>query len=516
MSALEPRRLFSFLFILAIAVVFVLQFGPGSRGCDAPLTRSVSTAAAVVNGREIPLREFQRAYAARLQTYRSQGELPEAFTQRLAAATLDELVLFELLAQAAEAAGIGTSDEELLEILHKNQEFQRDGAFDLQRYEQVLHDYYGKSAPDYEADLRRRIAAARLLETVDATAVVSEDEVHARFLKDGDTVTLVAVRFLPSQYADAIGAPSPAEIDAYRRTHAAQVEAYYRENPASYRTGEQVHARHLLVEVPKDAPPAQVQAGRERAAALRKDILGGRSFAEVAGASSDDPGTKSHGGDLGWAERSAFVPEFTQAAFNLKVGELSEPVRTPFGWHLILVEEKRPAVEKPLADVSGEIAALLLRRERSRALARAEAKKALAALLGGKGLKDLYPPRKEGEGSFEQAKKPQAVDTGSFSVSRQYVPQLGPSPELLAAAAAAGGPGPLGRVFESGEGFVVAQVTAREHATPASYQAKREEIRAQALRARQSEVRTSYLEALKKTAQIATNRQLAGELPGSG
>jgi len=156
MSAFEPRRLFSFLFVLAIAVVFVLQFGPGSRGCDAPLTPSVSTAAALVNGKEIPLREFQRAYALRLQAYRSQGDLPEAFVQRIAAGTLDELVSFELLSQAAETAGVGISDDELLEILHKNKEFEKDGAFDLERYEQVLRDFYGKSAADFEAELRRR------------------------------------------------------------------------------------------------------------------------------------------------------------------------------------------------------------------------------------------------------------------------------------------------------------------------------------------------------------------------
>jgi len=510
MNALEPRRLFSLLFILAIAVVFVLQFGPGSRGCDAPLTRTVSTAAAVVNGREIPLRDFQRAYALRLQAYRSQGSLPEAFTRRLAASTLDELVLFELVAQAAEAAGVGTSDEEVVEILHKNPDFQKDGAFDLQRYQQVLHDYYAKSAPDYESELRRQLSARRLMEVVGATAAVSEDEVHARFLKEGDTVTLTAVRFLPTLYAEQAQAPSPADVQAYRQSHPAQVEAYYRDNPAAYRTGEQVHARHLLVTVPKDAPAGNWEAARQRADSLRREIVGGKPFAEVARASSEDPGSKEHGGDLGWAERGAFVPEFTQAAFNLKVGEVSEPVKTPFGWHLILVEQKRPAVERPLAEVAPEIAALLLKRERSRALAAAEAKKALAALLAGKSLTQLYPPRKEGEKTFEQATKPQAVDTGSFSVSREFIPQLGPAPALLAAAAAAAAPGPLPAVFEAGEGFVVAQVTARERATPAAYAAKKDAFRAEALRARQNDVQASYIDALKKTAKIVTNQQLVG------
>jgi peptidyl-prolyl cis-trans isomerase D len=513
MSAFEPRRLFSFLFVLAIAVVFVLQFGPGSRGCDAPLVPSVTTAAALVNGKEIPLRDFQRAYAQRLQAYRSQGDLPEAFTQRVASGTLDELVSFELLSQAAEAAGVGISDDELLEILHKNKDFQKDGAFDFERYEQVLRDFYAKSSADFEADLRRRLSAVRLLELVESTAQVSDDEVHARFLKDGDTVSLTLVRFLPSMFAEQVKAPTQAEVAAFQTAEAGRIQAYYTDNPAAYRSGERVHARHILVQVPTEASAAEVGEAQARAGVLRQQIVGGKSFAEVAQASSDDASTKADGGDLGWAERGAFVPEFTQAAFNLKVGEVSLPVKTPFGWHLILVEEKQPAVAKPLAEVSPEIAALLLKRDRARALAEAEAKKTLASVAVGKSLSELHPPKKEGEGSFEQAKKPEAVDTGSFSVSRTFVPQVGPAPELLAAATAAAAPGPLPSVFPAGEGFVVAQVTARERATPEAFLAKKDTVRADALRAKQNELRTSYLDALKKTAKIINNQSLLGAAP---
>jgi peptidyl-prolyl cis-trans isomerase D len=513
MSAFEPRRLFSFLFVLAIAVVFVLQFGPGSRGCDAPLTPSVSTSAALVNGKEIPLREFQRAYALRLQAYRSQGDLPEAFVQRIAAGTLDELVSFELLSQAAEAAGLGISDDELLEILHKNKEFQKDGTFDFERYEQVLRDFYGKSSADFEAELRHRMAALRLLEMVESTAQVSDDEVHARFLKDGDTVTLTVVRFLPSMFAEQVKAPTATEVAAFETAEGTRIQAYYTDNPAAYSSAEKVHARHLLVQVAKDAPAAEVAEAKARADGYRQQILGGKSFQDVARANSDDASTKGEGGDLGWAERGAFVPTFTQAAFNLKVGEVSEPVKTPFGWHLILVEEKQAAVAKPLAEVSSEIAALLLKRDRARALAEAQAKKTLALLQAGKSLTELHPAKKEGEGSFEQAKKPQAVDTGSFSVSRNFIPQVGPAPELLAAATAAEAMGPLPSVYPAGEALLVAQVTARERATPATFAAKKEAVRGDALRAKQNELRTSYLDALKKTAKIINNQSLVGAQP---
>jgi peptidyl-prolyl cis-trans isomerase D len=167
-------------------------------------------------------------------------------------------------------------------------------------------------------------------------------------------------------------------------------------------------------------------------------------------------------------------------------------------------------VAKPLAEVSADIAELLLKRDRARALAEAQAKKTLTALLAGKSLSDLHPAKKEGEESFEQSKKPEALDTGSFSVSRAFVPQVGPAPELLARATLAQGPGPLPAVYSAGEGFVVAQVTERERATPEAYLAKKETMRADALRAKQNELRTSYLDALKKTAKIINNQSLLG------
>ncbi len=265
--------------------------------------------------------------------------------------------------------------------------------------------------------------------------------------------------------------------------------------------------------MPKEAPAAEVAEAKARAEAYRRQIVGGKSFAEVARASSDDASTKADGGDLGWAERGAFVPEFTQAAFNLKVGEVSEPVKTPFGWHLILVEEKQPAVAKPLAEVSADIAALLLKRDRSRALAEAQARKTLASLVAGKPLSELHPAKKEGEGTFEQAKKPRGRGHRQLQRLAELHPQVGPAPELLAAATAAEAAGPLPSIYPAGEGFVVAQVTARERATPSAFAAKKETVRADALRAKQNELRTSYLDALKKTAKIINNQGLVGAAP---
>lgn len=513
-SGFDARRFFSYLFILAIALVFVLQFGPGSRGCNAPLAPSVKDAAARVNGQEISLADFRRAYALRLDALRQRsggGDLPEALARQfgIPGRVLDELITAELLQQAAEAHGITVSDTDLLDYLRKDPSFQKDGQFDPETYTQVLQTYLRKTPPDYESGLRRRLGAGRLLALVSDTAEVSEDEVRARFQGAGDTVSLSVVRFDPAAYAGKIKQPTPAEVSAWEKTHGPEIAAYYQANKHTYSKGEQVRVRHILVQMDRNPSDADKTAANDKALALRKEIQGGKDFAEVARESSDDPGSKAKGGELGWNERSTFVPAFAQAAFNLKVGELSEPVLTPFGWHLVQVEEKKPAEEKPLASVSNEIAEILVKRQRAAVLAEADAKKAAAALQKGASLATQFPDKKDADAqSVEAGEKPRAVDTGSFPRSASSIPRLGPAPELQAAAFAAERPGPLPGTYRAGDALVVAEVIAREKADDAAWLAKKVALREEALRQRQGELQESYVAALKKSASIVKNEEL--------
>src|SRR6202011_4402424 len=93
----------------------------------------------------------------------------------------------------------------------------------------------------------------------------------------------------------------------------------------------------------------------------------------------EDPGSKGSGGDLGFNERSNWVPEFAKAAFSLQPGQMSQPIETQFGFHLIKVEEKKPGEDKELKDVEGEIARQLYTKDKAKQQARAAAEKGLAA-----------------------------------------------------------------------------------------------------------------------------------------
>ncbi len=222
--------------------------------------------------------------------------------------------------------------------------------------------------------------------------------------------------------------------------------------------------RHILVRMSRTPSDADKAAAHDKALALRKQIQDGKDFAEVAKESSDDPASKGQGGELGWNERSSFVPAFAQAAFNLKVGELSEPVLTPFGWHLVQVEEKKPAEEKPLASVSNDIAQVLVKRQRAAALAEADAKKAAAAVQKGRIARHPVPGQ-EGRGRPERRAGREAPGGGHrqlpqerhrHSSHRARARSCWPRPSPWA------GPGRFPGPFRAGDSFVVAEVTVRE------------------------------------------------------
>jgi peptidyl-prolyl cis-trans isomerase SurA len=117
----------------------------------------------------------------------------------------------------------------------------------------------------------------------------------------------------------------------------------------------EVHARHILVQVDAKATPEKVEAARQKALKLAEEARKpGVDFAELAKAKSEGP-SASDGGDLGFFRRGVMVPAFERVAFTLKEGEVSEPVRTQFGWHVLKVEERRAVDVAPFEQVKAEL-----------------------------------------------------------------------------------------------------------------------------------------------------------------
>jgi peptidyl-prolyl cis-trans isomerase D len=204
-------------------------------------------------------------------------------------------------------------------------------------------------------------------------------------------VTLVEIPAAPADSAPV----SAAEIDAWYRAHPGDYRApesvtleylelnaatlpapsideaalreRYEQEKARFTAQEQRLASHILVEVAKDAPAAAVAAARAEAARLATQARAGGDFAALARASSDDPGSKAAGGDLGWVARGMMTGPFEDALFRMQAGQVSDPVRTDFGWHVIQARQVQTGQQQSFEDARAALTLEVMESERERA-----------------------------------------------------------------------------------------------------------------------------------------------------
>ena len=143
----------------------------------------------------------------------------------------------------------------------------------------------------------------------------------------------------------------------------ADARDYYTKNPDKFKQGETVRASHILLKVDEKAPEAQRKQARTRIEALLKRARSGEDFAALAKQHSND-GSAAQGGDLGYFDRSTMVPPFTQAAFSLKPGEISDVVTTDFGYHIIKLTDRKSETTVPFEQVSPQIVEFLSRQKK--------------------------------------------------------------------------------------------------------------------------------------------------------
>src|SRR5262249_7907507 len=173
-------------------------------------------------------------------------------------------------------------------------------------------------------------------------------DAHADRYRTPTTVRARYVTYKRNEFAAQVE-PTDGEIAEYYELH----------KDERFTDPEEVHARHVLVKVASDATPEAREAARKKAADLLARVKAGEDFAAIASANSDDPGSAANGGDLGFFPHGRMTPAFENAAFELQPGAVSDVVETPFGFHLVKLEEHREAKVKPLAAVRDEIVTTL-------------------------------------------------------------------------------------------------------------------------------------------------------------
>jgi len=230
--------------------------------------------------------------------------------------TLDLLINQELLWQAAEKQGIVATPEEVNRVLDDTQaQFSTADAF-LNKL--ALEGYTRES---YRTHLERLVSARKYLDMVSAKVAVSAAEIHD----------------------------------------------FYIQNPDKFRLPEQVRARHILLKLSPGADDEVQQVAREKLAGILTEARNGGDFAALASQYSED-GSADQGGDLGFFERGQMVKPFEEAAFGLQPGEISDVVETPFGLHLIKVEDRQPARTVPEDQVREQVQTYLLNLKQQQAV----------------------------------------------------------------------------------------------------------------------------------------------------
>jgi peptidyl-prolyl cis-trans isomerase D len=222
-----------------------------------------------------------------------------------------------------------------------------------------------------------------------------------------------------------------------------QARQYYQQHLKDYQVPDQVKVRHILISVPKGADAKTDAAAKAKAEDVLKQLRAGGDWAALAKKYSDDPGSKNSGGELGLLQHGVTVPEFDKAAFSLNPGQISEPVKTQFGYHIIETEEKQTAHTRPFDEVRGTILATMVRDKE------AQAAQTFAASL-------VSEAQKTGLAKTAAAHHLQVVTT-DFLAQGAIAPGLADSSKLMSEAFAAKKDGPPA-VASTGEGYAVFQV----------------------------------------------------------
>jgi peptidyl-prolyl cis-trans isomerase D len=327
------------LWIVIVAFVGTIIFAWGMEFTSKQKRKGII---ATVNGEDIDLYTFQYYYDQRLrQAEKDQGDLDEQASIRIRDEVFNNLLNDILLNQEATRRGIEVTDAELYEYmrryppqeLREHPAFQTpEGQFDYQKYLQALTD---PRVPwvQVEQMIRPNLRMGKLQQAILSLVRVTDDETREYYRDENEKID-VEYLLVPS-YEFQRQAPPLTEQE---------IKAYYREHQDEFKADPSANLSYVFFE--KKPSQADEDEIKERLLEMRQEITDGEDFAGMAEDYSEDVGSAKDGGSLGWFGRGAMVEAFEQAAFSLQPGEMSEPVKTRFGWHLIKVEDKRGEGEK--------------------------------------------------------------------------------------------------------------------------------------------------------------------------
>jgi parvulin-like peptidyl-prolyl isomerase len=315
-----------------------------------------------VNNTLIPLSDLRSESQRMEQMYAplfGSAGLGDAQRQFVAQQALEGLINQELISQLAKKEGILATDTEIQDIIVKDiPAFQRDGRFQRDLYYGILEANH-LNPTDFEAKLRKEKAGIRTQRLFEAAAHPLSFELEKLKTLQESKMNVSFARLDKEKVLKSMQVPA-SEVSAKlaNADFAKKVQDYYNANKAEFMVQPQVHALHILIkDDPKDPNKAKNEIENVKKKAQSED------FGKLAKQYSQDPGSKDKGGDLGFFGKGQMVPEFEAAAFQQKIGVVGEPVKSPFGYHLIKVLERKEGGQRSFDEAKNEIAQKLIATE---------------------------------------------------------------------------------------------------------------------------------------------------------
>jgi len=370
--------------LLAIVIAFVFM-GLGS------YRSQTASKIASVNEQPISIDDYRETYNNLLEQVRQRfgNNLdPELLKMmNLKKQTMDRLIAKVLILQEAEKHNLMVSDDELTNAIRDISVFKSNGSFSVPTYERLLRRV-GTSPEQFEEDQRKQMLIEKLKQFVTSSIMVTEAEARQWFNWENAMVNIDVVEFDPKQYKDIHPgdeekmkyfeankenyktAPevkvryvriSPDDYIQDIEVTKDEIKDYYEANPEAFTSPETVEARHILIKTDAETTSELVEDARKKTIDILKMARDGNNdFSELAKKYSEGP-SRDKGGYLGAFTKESMVKPFAEKAFSMKPGEISEPVRTRFGWHIIKVEnvneartasleESEPEIKKKLKD----------------------------------------------------------------------------------------------------------------------------------------------------------------------
>lgn len=370
---------------IAWAIVILLIIPFALWGINQYFGNSGKLNVAVVNGEEIPEQAYQQEYSR--QRERARQMFGEQFNlnlmeDQIKRQALNNLINREVLTQFAHDAGYRVSDQYLAQTIQGFEAFQQDGKFSREQYEKFIAAQYDSPAV-FEHLVKVDLLTTQLRSAMMVTPIVtdrdvdyllrlqeqtrdigymvlkvdsykqdtevSDDDIKQYYDKHQQsymTPEMVSVKYIDLDASNLASDAKPTEE---------QLKQFYEDRKSMYVTPEERRTRHILISLDPDASDEQIKAAKKKAEDIRKQLEGGADFAKLAKKYSDDPGSAQQGGELGFFGKGALDPAYEKAMFSLKKGEISEPVLTAFGYHIIQLEEVREQKVKSFEDVKPQL-----------------------------------------------------------------------------------------------------------------------------------------------------------------